>query len=61
MHFFQAAPYDYRFGFAGMARSDRANAAAFVTKIHIAIMHWCERARYPRELRLGISVEPIDK
>jgi hypothetical protein len=44
-----------------MARSDRAKAVTFVTKIHTAITHWCERARYPRELRLGISVEPIDK
>jgi hypothetical protein len=44
-----------------MARSDRANAATFVTKAHIAITHWCERARYPKKLCLGNSVELTDK
>jgi hypothetical protein len=44
-----------------LARSDRANAATFVPKAHIAITHWCERARYPRELRFGNSVELADK
>jgi hypothetical protein len=59
--FWHTVPYDYRFGFAAMARSDRANAATFVTKAHIAITHWCERARYPMELRFGNSVELTDK
>jgi hypothetical protein len=44
-----------------MAGFDRANAATFVTKAHIAITLWCERARYRRELRFGNSVELTDK